>query len=474
MLQKFLRFKNLSFFQYTLILNFLFYSVLMPIFFFVIVTYYLLIPLEKKIIHNAIEAAYGQLETFEQTHAIREMVEFPYRLSQFEAHSKFKNRGGHRRSELNTEIFINTQLEPQNSQNSFVNQLYLYLLKQELYEVYRVDIEVQVRIDEQCGVCFWFKTPNNDTYQEWYVGLPKTLIAENTYGVILLVLLASVLINFLLTLFIARKLSSPIKELHTSITLLRKQGIFKPAKEEGLIEFSQFNKQLNKTVSQLQTILSNRTTLLSAIAHDLRTPITQIQLTLEMLDTVDKELIASIEEDIQRMEKIIASSLQLGSNMAKREKIMPIHLNQELKSIINRMGKNKTLAHFEPFNGVDFCSTVRPTAFFRIIDNFLSNAVRYGEGKPIKITLRHNHKEGFIIQVKDSGIGIEADQIEKVFQPFYRIEGSRNRDTGGSGVGLSIVRQLSELYGWTSKLEPGDGGGVVATLIIPPDINDCA
>jgi two-component system osmolarity sensor histidine kinase EnvZ len=105
-------------------------------------------------------------------------------------------------------------------------------------------------------------------------------------------------------------------------------------------------------------------------------------------------------------------------------------------------------------------------ALRRIVANLLGNALRYGEGQPVELRLKCLPDE-VRIAVLDRGPGIPEAERETVFQPFYRLEGSRARETGGSGLGLAIVRQLADAYGWRVELSGREGGGLSAELIIP-------
>jgi two-component system osmolarity sensor histidine kinase EnvZ len=107
-----------------------------------------------------------------------------------------------------------------------------------------------------------------------------------------------------------------------------------------------------------------------------------------------------------------------------------------------------------------------PSALQRAIGNLLNNALRYGEGKPIEIWVRRGAGE-LQIGIMDRGPGIPPEQIEDVFLPFHRVEASRSPLTGGAGLGLAVVKQLAELYGWSIVLAPRDGGGLEAWLSIP-------
>jgi len=109
------------------------------------------------------------------------------------------------------------------------------------------------------------------------------------------------------------------------------------------------------------------------------------------------------------------------------------------------------------------CQRVNAMALNRILSNLLDNALRYGEGSPIALDC-HCTGSGTVIKVSDQGPGIPEQERERVFQPFHRLEQSRNKNTGGSGLGLAIVRQLAHAYGWEVTLEPNQPSGTRAVV----------
>ena len=213
---------------------------------------------------------------------------------------------------------------------------------------------------------------------------------------------------------------------------------------------------------QVKELLSNRTTLLAGIAHDLRTPLTQIQLALSMLpnDGGDTELMESIHNDLDNINHLISETLSISLGL-EEQNATPIDINKELDDIINNIKKHDVSIEWSPGNSCIL--TLQALALRRIINNLLENAIRYGDGKPVSVDYECND-EMVIVQIIDSGSGIPPEKIEAVFRPFYRLESSRGSSTGGSGLGLAIVKQLADANGWEIQLIPRPEGGTKAVL----------
>jgi two-component system osmolarity sensor histidine kinase EnvZ len=149
-------------------------------------------------------------------------------------------------------------------------------------------------------------------------------------------------------------------------------------------------------------------------------------------------------------------------------------LQQESKEIVELDAMLREMAEEKNAQGAQLACHVQPglsvragpLALHRVLQNLLGNAVRYSDGKPVQIeAVRHDNEA--LIEILDRGPGIPPQEMEKVFRPFYRIESSRNADTGGSGLGLAIVQQLCTANGWQVALHAREGGGTVAELRLP-------
>jgi two-component system osmolarity sensor histidine kinase EnvZ len=205
-------------------------------------------------------------------------------------------------------------------------------------------------------------------------------------------------------------------------------------------------------------LLENRTTLLGGISHDLRTPLTRMQLNVEMLrEKFDLAKLARMEKDLAEMNGLIGGYLELARS-TQAELPQEIDLDALAIAVAAKHG-----AIYVSVGGCPFRAA--PDALTRILDNLLQNAHRYGGGKELEIRLACG-KGSAEISVLDSGPGIPEAELEKVFRPFYRLETSRASATGGTGLGLAIVKQLAELNGWKIRLANRPEGGLIATIVL--------
>ena len=215
---------------------------------------------------------------------------------------------------------------------------------------------------------------------------------------------------------------------------------------------------------EISTLLNNRTTLFAGISHDLRTPITRMQLVIEMLnEQQDPELIARLRHDLEEMTQLITDTLDLARGL-RPHAAEEINLHEFINDLLTGFQYKDIHISFSSDNSC-FCS-VDSQALRRVLTNLIDNAVRYSEQKPVEIHCGHTAND-ITIQVLDQGKGIPHDQHEAVFRPFYRLEPSRNKTTGGSGLGLTIVQQLCDVNRWQIKILSRPTGGTILELTLP-------
>jgi two-component system osmolarity sensor histidine kinase EnvZ len=240
-----------------------------------------------------------------------------------------------------------------------------------------------------------------------------------------------------------------------------------PLPETGPDELAELARRFNRMAAEVRNLLDNRTTLLAAISHDLRTPMTRLQLNLELLrdtavpDTGDS--VASREVRIDRavadladMNRLIAGYLELARTTQAEARV-----RFDLSGLLDEVAAAADLE----WPGAPPCEVVAGRLAVRqIVTNLIQNAQRYG-GTRVELALECGTPLVRVI-VRDTGAGIPEDQLEKVFRPFYRLEASRSQTTGGMGLGLAIVRQLAETNGWKVVLQNRPQGGLEAVLEI--------
>ena len=277
-----------------------------------------------------------------------------------------------------------------------------------------------------------------------------------------LLLLVILLLSLATALVLARRLARPLESLSAAATRLGTGETPVPVPEAGPRELALLARRFNRMAEDVRTLLANRTTLLAGISHDLRTPLARMRLAIEMLPgATDPDLLAGLTRDTEEMERLIKQFLELGRGMeADREEDVDLcRLVADCARDARRGGSGSIDIQGPP----SLPCRLNPMALHRVVVNLLENALRYGAGAPVTIVIEAE-AGGATVSVLDRGPGIPATEREKVFQPFYRLEPSRNVATGGSGLGLAVARQLADANGWRLELLDRPGGGTEARL----------
>lgn len=238
------------------------------------------------------------------------------------------------------------------------------------------------------------------------------------------------------------------------------KGINTPFKPYGSSEVRKAGIAFIKMKERIQKQISERTQMLAGVSHDLRTPLTRMRLQLAMLpDTPDnKEFV----EDIGEMEKMLDGYLAFVSGEGG-EKNTFVDMNELILSIINKFRNTKAMIRYSTNDQVSAIQG-REQALKRAVTNIISNAFNYG--KTIAVALESNNNK-LEITVDDDGPGIPPEKREDVFKAFYRLDESRNKETGGVGLGLSIARDIITSHGGKIELTDSELGGLRVLISIP-------
>lgn len=258
----------------------------------------------------------------------------------------------------------------------------------------------------------------------------------------------------------ARWLSNPIKHMAKAAEELGKNLNSQNINEtSGPTEVRQASKVFNQMKARINQQMEERNRFLAAVSHDLRTPLTRLKLRAEKVN--QPELQADIQSDISEMTGIIDTTLDYlrGNDRPEAECLLDIEaLVRSMVEDAEECGQSITVSgNASPLK-------LKPLAMRRCLNNLIENALRYG-GKTA-ITIEESAIE-VVIRIADSGPGIPEDQLEAVFSPFYRLDTSRNRNTGGVGLGLSIARDMARKQGGSITLKNAEAGGLIATLVLP-------
>ena len=205
--------------------------------------------------------------------------------------------------------------------------------------------------------------------------------------------------------------------------------------------------------------IAQRTEMLAGVSHDLRTPLTRMKLQLALLD--DSQALGELRADIAEMERMVEDYLAFARGEGT-EAPEPTDVATLLRGVVGGAGRNGAQAdlHVE----CDITLPLRPSAFSRSVANLVTNALRHGENVAVRAGRRANALE---ITIDDDGPGIAADQREEVFRPFRRLDDSRNPDDAGTGLGLTIARDIIRGHGGDLILDDSPTGGLRARIRVP-------
>ncbi len=306
----------------------------------------------------------------------------------------------------------------------------------------------------------WFWVALEAGGQTIWTGFPRDRVETRPLEGVFVILGAALLLMLGTAAILARRVTRPLNRLSEAAREVARGHSPNPLPETGPDELADLARQFNATSRQVRELLANRTLLLAGISHDLRTPLTRLRLALEMLPSdAAPDLVARMERDIDQMNALITQSIELGKSLGagRPEEIDLSALIQDLVSTQPRVIWQRRTA----------CRhAVDPLALRRILGNLLENALRYSRGR-VEVHLDCGPPQP-VIFVADRGPGIPEAEREAVFRPFYRLEHSRSRQTGGAGLGLAVARQLAVANHIELHLGERRGGGTVVSVRLPP------
>ena len=293
------------------------------------------------------------------------------------------------------------------------------------------------------------------------LGIERARISARPPLVLILVISGGAVLALFASFAVVRRIVGPLGRLSTAVREVGQGGSPPPLAEDGPEELATLARAFNRMSLEVHELLENRTVMVAGISHDLRTPLTRLELAVEMLDdSVNPNLIAGIRRDLTTMENLIRQFMELAQGLTDERKE-----DLDLWQILCAQAKDlQRDGHDVRLGTGSTCHYLGdPVALERILTNLLDNAAHYGEGKSIDVELQCNDQKP-CIRISDRGPGIPEAQREAVFRPFHRLDTAREERTGGSGLGLAIARQLANKNGWKIELNPRPGGGTVAVL----------
>jgi len=239
------------------------------------------------------------------------------------------------------------------------------------------------------------------------------------------------------------------------------------AEKRGPREVRQVARALNAMQARIVAMVDGRTEALAAVSHDLRTPIARMRLRLGLLDHA--EAVQALEGDLAEMEQMISAVLAFLNGETDPEARRTVDVSSILHTLVDDAVDAGGQASFA---GPDKCRvTARPLEIKRALGNLVHNAVKYGGCAQVSLVRGQglDGRAAILIRVEDDGAGIPEAELERVFEPFRRVDGSRNAGLGGIGLGLSIVRRAVERDGGRVRLRNRAQGGLCAEVLLPVD-----
>jgi two-component system, OmpR family, osmolarity sensor histidine kinase EnvZ len=291
------------------------------------------------------------------------------------------------------------------------------------------------------------------------VSLPRRFLFSRTTPRVLMWTAASALLLFLVASIFMRNQIRPLRRLAEAADRFGKGDDLGELKIEGALELRMLSRIFNIMRARIQRHLHERTQLLASVSHDLRTPITRMQLQLAMMPEGEDQRM--LQEDLKQMQFMVEGFLAYAKGTAhEARQVVPIA--SYIQELIDNLPGKTIPIEFMPEDNPTI--QIKLQLFNRLLTNLLLNANRYSSHAWLSLKLTARHCE---IVVEDDGPGIPEENRELVFQPFYRQDASRNLDEGGTGIGLSIVRDAVRSHGGRIRLDQSVYGGLKVVLTFP-------
>jgi signal transduction histidine kinase len=266
------------------------------------------------------------------------------------------------------------------------------------------------------------------------------------------------------TVWIALRLALPLRALALAAERFGGRSSPDAVPVSGPSDLRHAIEAFNAMNLRVLALLDEKDRMLGAIGHDLRTPLASLRIRVESMEP-DQERDAAIAK-IEEMAAMLEDILVLARSGRAREAAAPVDIAALAEQVVEdrrAMGQAVTYTGAE---GERVVATAHQRLLRRAIDNLVDNAVSYGGGAEVKIDVSD---AGIAIRIADTGPGIPAEESDRAVEPFYRLEASRNRETGGSGLGLAIARSIAESHGGRLVLTQNDPSGLIATIVLPPE-----
>ena len=345
------------------------------------------------------------------------------------------------------------------------------LVKKKAFQQWdRVRKSLRDALKERVRRPFSIDTIKKERRIEIKVQLPQGLLNVNVHEkrlysstpyIFLMWMIGSSLVLFAIAIIFMRNQIRPIRRLAIaarSFGMGRGSSEIKPSGAKEVRQATQAFRQMRERISRQ---FAQRTEMLAGVSHDLRTPLTRMKLQIEMLERTPET--RELQDDIQEMERMIDGYLTFARGEGS-ESLSKINLASLIEEIISTERRDGSVINFVNKSKTIKSVTLRPQAIKRAITNLIINSKKYAE--IIKVEFEYN-SEHAIITIDDNGPGIKPEHRDDVFKAFFRLDPSRNTDTGGTGLGLTIAKDIIQSHGGDLLLSEASLGGLRATITLP-------
>ena len=270
--------------------------------------------------------------------------------------------------------------------------------------------------------------------------------------------LTTILLSPIAYLF-ARRMARPIALFAQAAERFGRDPRSPPLAVSGPSEIAVAVRAFNDMQERLARYVEDRTAMVGAIAHDLRTPLTRLRFRLE---AAPEDVRIKMASDIAEMEAMISGTLAFVRDATRPAERTRLELSSLLESLSDEMSETGQDVEVERAERVVVDGD--PVALRRLFNNLLDNAIKFGLQARVRV---YPSARFAVVEIDDRGKGLPETALEKVFEPFYRAEGSRSRETGGIGLGLAVVRSIARAHGGDATLSNREGGGMTARVLLP-------
>ena len=281
---------------------------------------------------------------------------------------------------------------------------------------------------------------------------PLIRLAGSTLLLYVVLLLALILV--------LTRLIRPLRELTRAAQLYKGHGTPPQVEVRGPTDIRRAIEAFNAMSARVGSLIVEKDRMLGAIGHDLRTPLASMRIRAESMDPVDER--ERMVETIEEMTALLDDTLDLARSGQSKEPPRAIDVSALVDAVVEELRELGQPVEFASGNRV--VASLRPNLIRRAVRNLADNAVKYAGSAELSVSATDGR---VVIEVRDRGGGIPADQLKAVQEPFVRLEQSRSRETGGSGLGLTLARAAALVHGGDLELSNAAGGGLSARIVLP-------